>query len=165
LIQAIILRDRRASFLAAMVVYWSCHVKHRKRSPGSRRDLCARLYEDDGLNPARDSKIERPTSTDRKTRQLCSQVARAVDLSLSGECRDALLQQLRVATVEPAPDTKRLLVTLAPVFSDESLDVARTMARLALVHGVLKREVAAAISRKRTPELTFRIVASAEGDS
>ncbi len=42
--------------------------------------------------------------------QLCRQVAVTLDMVLSGECRDELLQSLRVESVQPAPNASRMLV-------------------------------------------------------
>src|SRR5690606_26575947 len=91
---------------------------------------------------------------DRKTLQLCRQVGRAIDMALS-QCRDAALQQLRVQSVEATANINRLLVTLEPVYLDQRLEIANVQSKLERVQGMLRSEVAAAISRKRTPELAF----------
>ena len=49
---------------------------------------------------------------DRKAWQLCRQVGHTLDEVLA-ECGDAVLQGLRVESVEPFPDASRLLVTVA----------------------------------------------------
>ena len=72
------------------------------------------------------------------------------------ECGDEVLRNLGVAAVDPAPDSSRLLVT---VYSLEgSTDPEVVVERLRRAYGLLRGEVAAAIHRRKVPELTFRIV-------
>lgn len=99
---------------------------------------------------------------DRKTKQLCRQVFQAVSLALAGECDDEVLRDLTVGSVTPAPNASRLLVCVAlpparpggPVLAPQIV-----MERLAIHHARLRRCVAAAVTRKRAPELTFLPVA------
>ena len=58
----------------------------------------------------------------------------------------------------PAPDSSRLLVTLASAPSAPPLDLADVLARLERVKVPLRAGVAAAIHRRRTPELTYRLM-------
>jgi ribosome-binding factor A len=97
---------------------------------------------------------------DRKTLQLCRQVADTLGLVLSGECDDDILRSLRVVAVVPAPDASQLLVIVAPALADEALEPADVLNRLASCTGRLRCEVAAAISRRRTPRLAFQFVSS-----
>jgi hypothetical protein len=86
-----------------------------------------------------------------KDLQLCRQVFDALSYALA----DLDLDDLALASVMPAPSAARLLVTLVPTREDLDHDAA-----LASVHGVmdeLREEVAAEITRKRAPELVFRI--------
>lgn len=108
-----------------------------------------------------------------KDQQLCRQVAQTLSLALSG-CGDALLRDLYVADVIPAPDAGRLLVSVYPVTALPSHEPGDTesailpeqfsqiLARLDAAAPMLRREVASAITRKRAPELLFRVVASGE---
>jgi ribosome-binding factor A len=95
---------------------------------------------------------------DRKTMQLCRQVADTLGLVLSGECDDDVLRSLQVVAVTPAPDASQLLVIVAPAIAGEMLDPADVLSRLASCAGRLRCEVAAAISRRRTPRLAFQFV-------
>jgi ribosome-binding factor A len=98
------------------------------------------------------------SALDRKTMQLCHQVAVTLDEVLA-ECGDPLLQGLRVVDVEPSPDVSRLLVTVTldgePVDCPETLH--RVEAHLARASGHLRGEVAQAITRKRAPALVYHL--------
>lgn len=108
-----------------------------------------------------------------KDQQLCRQVAQTLSLALAG-CGDALLRDLYVADVVPAPDAGRLLVSVYPMTaltsseSNQPGDVmsaeqmSQILGRLEAAAPMLRREVASAITRKRAPELLFRVVASGE---
>jgi ribosome-binding factor A len=108
-----------------------------------------------------------------KDQQLCRQVAQTLSLALAA-CGDALLRDLYVADVIPAPDAGRLLVSVCPMSgltsseSDRSSDVmsaeqmSQILGRLEGAAPMLRREVASAITRKRAPEMLFRVVASGE---
>jgi ribosome-binding factor A len=92
----------------------------------------------------------------RKTRQLCGQVFRTLSLALS-ELEARWGWGLAVDGVEPAPDATRLRVrvTFGGTRSlDEALDA---LARLQSFSGRLRQEVAAAITRKKVPELIFEL--------
>ena len=89
----------------------------------------------------------------RKALQLSGQIARTLSLVLA-ECGDDVLRELAVESVQPAPTSARLLVTLS---APESTDEATVLRRVERAGGLLRREVAAAINRRKTPELTFRL--------
>jgi ribosome-binding factor A len=92
----------------------------------------------------------------RKALQLCRQVREALDDSLATTCRDPFLQGLTVASVEPAPNTSRLVVTL--VLESGAAQPDQVAIHLHRAAGLLRCDVAAGIHRKKVPELTFRIV-------
>lgn len=92
---------------------------------------------------------------DRKTLQLCRQVARALSTALASDCNDELLGEVYVDTVQPAPDASRLLVTVRPVTA--TVDTEAVLIRLREKKGLLRAIAAGAISRKRTPELAFLV--------
>ena len=122
------------------------------------QSLCGEVHPDDGVDP-RDL-FRSPTNrkvTNRKTLQLCSQVADTLNLVLSGECADEVLQSLHVVTVRPAPDASQLLVIVGPS-SAQNLDPLVALEHLARANGRLRSEVAAAIVRKRAPQLMFQYV-------
>lgn len=87
----------------------------------------------------------------RKDMQLCAQVREAVELALM-ELEDDALHGAWVRSVQPNPDIKSLLVLI------EAPDVEAASAALALLRGRLRYEVSNAIHRKRTPEMSFRVV-------
>lgn len=77
------------------------------------RAHCEEIGEDDGVDPREFfRKTASKRSDNRKARQLCRQVAETLELVLSGDCHEEILQTLHVVSVEPAPDASRLLVTL-----------------------------------------------------
>jgi ribosome-binding factor A len=128
--------------------------------PKRREELlahCGELREDDCVDPREYFRSTDGSPRQRKTRQLCSQVAQALSMILASEFDDDLLLDLTVLAVEPAPNESQLLVTVqldaAEVINrDEILD------RLTQVAGFLRAEIAAAITRKRAPQLVFRVI-------
>jgi ribosome-binding factor A len=98
--------------------------------------------------------LEGPAN-DRKTLQLCRQVERALGWAL-GECDDELLRELLVVSVEPAPNSRRLLVSVAPL--ERLANLIEIIRRLEAARGWLRSEVAAAITRRKAPELLFRCI-------
>jgi ribosome-binding factor A len=97
---------------------------------------------------------------DHKTRQLCRQAQRALNLALAGECGDDVLTGLFVAEVTPAPGCGHLL---AHVIVPAGLSVSDVLARLHRAAPRLREEVAMAVTRKRAPELSFLPVAPEGG--
>ncbi len=85
-------------------------------------------------------------------------MAETLSLVLAGECDDDLLRDLLVESVTPYPTSVRLLVTLVPAVSagDESLE--QLAQRLETFHGKLHSAVAAAIHRRKAPDLVFRVL-------
>ncbi len=131
----------------------------RSRKP-SRHELlrsCSDLGPEDGLDPRivpRDLSRKVPN---RKALQLCGQVARTLSGLLAGECTDDLLRDLDVESVVPAPNSARLLVTLAWTAPAGAVRPSDVLAHLQRASGWLRAEVAAAIHRKRVPELLFQL--------
>jgi len=125
---------------------------------------CDELGPDDGIDPRILFRNEQPRSrNDRKNHQLAAQAARALQFALGGVCRDPLLQQLDVVSVEPAPDARRLRVIVHAPSDADSIDDVR--ARLERAHGVLRSAVAQAIRRRKAPELIFDVRPRAEPSS
>ena len=89
-----------------------------------------------------------------KDLQLCRQVFDALSYALA-ELDDPLIDELRLASVVPAPSSARLLVTLIP--SRDDIDSDAALASLRVASDELREEVAAEVTRKRAPELVFRI--------
>src|SRR5262249_55845933 len=93
----------------------------------------------------------------RKSRQLCGQVAEALDAILAGDCGDTVLQNLQVVRVDPAPDTSRLLVTVRVSAGPDPASPVQVLEHLARASGRLRYEVAGATPRKRARVLVFRV--------
>lgn len=158
-------------------------MRYRFPSNKQTRRLCAEPGEDDGLDPrlgARRSSRggrsrhhggsgpafgpgsgpgSKAPAVDRKAAQLCRQVAVTLDEVLA-ECRDDVLRDLHVLEVAPFPDASRLLVTVAPVDAGapDSPGPVAVLDHLQHAGGHLRREVAAAVTRKRAPLLVYRLV-------
>jgi ribosome-binding factor A len=92
---------------------------------------------------------------DRKTQMVCSQVADCLQLVLESGVGDPDLQEAWLREVAPFPDSGTLRVT---VEVPHEADVTRVVEALTRASGYLRSEVAAAISRKRAPQLVFRVV-------
>jgi len=91
---------------------------------------------------------------DHKTLRLCRQVLEALQISMAGECGDETLQQVFVASVDPGADPSKLEVTVALPPDVSPVDA---FARLEKAKGLLRTLVAQAISRKKVPDLVFRV--------
>jgi ribosome-binding factor A len=120
---------------------------------------CAEPGPEDGIDPRlvrhQDDHGRVPN---RKALQLCRQVAETLAGVLAGECNDDLLRIVRVDSVTPAPNSSRLLVTLSPDVTGPDVDAGMIQQRLEQLRGRLRAEVAAAIHRRRCPDLLFRVV-------
>lgn len=135
--------------------------------------VCDEIGPDDGVDPRALAKAKMkqhrslnpaPKGLGRKARQLGRQVAETLDAVLAGDSRDEVLSGLRVVSAAPAPDASHLLVTVAPRGPLDG-DPAEILARLANASGWLRTEVAAAVTRRKAPVLTFRVVLpGAEGE-
>jgi ribosome-binding factor A len=132
----------------------------RRPSKKRLRTSCAEVSPEDGTDPRDWLKgLHGPKSGDRKARQLCGQVAESLALILACEADDTL-RSLDVASVEPAPDTKQLLVTVRPLPSSTPPDPSAILNALSVASGRLRSEVASAITRRRAPLLFYRVVHS-----
>jgi ribosome-binding factor A len=93
----------------------------------------------------------------RKGLQLCGQVRDALTAILPG-LADEALRDLTVVSVEPAPHTGRLMVTVAVPRPADATDRTPVADRLHAAASHLRTEVAAAVHRRRAPELAFRLI-------
>jgi ribosome-binding factor A len=109
----------------------------------------------DGYRQSRDRQDE------RRAHQLCRQVQRALNLALADSPGREGLNDLFVEEVAPAPDCSRLLVHVVVPDDLSAGEVLETLRRSA---PRLRSEVAAAITRKRAPELSFAPVFHGEGN-
>ena len=89
---------------------------------------------------------------ERKTRQFCRQVQRALNLAIADRHADDGMNDLFVEEVSPAPDCGHLLVHVV-IPADRSVTQALNALRRDAPR--LRSEVAMAITRKRAPELSF----------
>ncbi|MGD9126791.1 MAG: ribosome-binding factor A [Planctomycetia bacterium] len=130
-----------------------------KRTRRRLLDYCGELHEDDAVDPREYFKEKRNTGQQgRKSQQLCHQVATTLDMILSGECSDERLQSLHVLSVDPAPDTTRLLVTVESDLPPSEFDHLAILTALAAETGHLRTEIAQSIHRKKVPALVFNLV-------
>ncbi|MGD9633663.1 MAG: hypothetical protein AB7G28_04555 [Pirellulales bacterium] len=120
---------------------------------------CNELGPEDGLDPRDYFQTGRKRGKDlNRSHQLFRQVAETLDLVLSGETHDELLQSLHVVSVAPAPDVSRLLVAVSSDLPAAEFDRAAIETRLAQHSGRLRCAVAAAITRRKTPLLSFVVL-------
>ncbi len=128
------------------------------------RTLCAEVHPDDGSDPRvffrKDGSRSRPS---HKGRQLCRQVAEALDGCFSEHSADDSLRDLAIVAVDPAPDSAHLLVTVTPRPGASLGDPGATLDQIDRAAGWLRAEVARAIRRKRAPLLTYRILSRPAG--
>jgi ribosome-binding factor A len=89
---------------------------------------------------------------ERKARQFCRQVQRALNLALADRHADDGMNDLFVEEVSPAPDCGHLLVHVI-IPADRPMNEALSALRRDAPR--LRSEVAMAITRKRAPELSF----------
>ena len=128
------------------------------RLHGEMQSLCGELQADDGVDPKEYFRSSnRNEGRHRKARQLCHQVAEVLNLVLGGELGDEL-RDVRVVAVVPAPDTAQLMVLVGPAIDQIVLDPHAVLARLRTVADRLRAEVAASITRRRAPRLSFPYV-------
>jgi len=102
---------------------------------------------------------ERGGRRHHKDLQLCRQVFDALTYALA-ELDDPMIDELSLASVVPAPSSSRVLITLVPTRDDIDPDVA--LDRVRELADELREEVAAEVTRKRVPELVFRIERAVE---
>jgi len=125
----------------------------------SRKDLealCSGVGPEDGIDPRYLVPSPEDRHVGRKQMQLCRQVGRTLLEVLAG-CGDGVLRELEVASVTPAAGPGRLLVTLRRSASATPCEPAVIRQRLARAQGLLRSEVAAAVHRRKAPELLFRL--------
>jgi ribosome-binding factor A len=120
--------------------------RRRKQSAFENQDFAQALYgaSSDSLSSGRQG--------ERKARQFCRQVQRALNLALADRGVDDGLSDLFVDEVSPAPDCSHLLVHVV-VPPDRT--VGEALGALRRDASRLRSEVAMAITRKRAPELSF----------
>lgn len=101
------------------------------------------------------------SNPDPKADALCTQVRRVLDYVVGGELRDEALRDLVVADVIPAGSCRRMRVVIRTA---GDVDCAVVLERLGAARGYLRVQIAAAIHRKRTPELVFEVLPPADAE-
>lgn len=133
-------------------------MKRSEHRSGRSIPLRGQSYFDDGIDAKTTGRsVSRPGSALHEG-GLCQQVQEVLSLVFSGSSSDERLWELGLLSVEPAPNSSRLLVKVYPLPNSELRSVPEIQAILTSARSYLKREVAEAIYRKRTPELVFEIV-------
>jgi ribosome-binding factor A len=118
--------------------------------------LASETGPEDGVDPRNLPRYARGKVANRKALQLCREVERTLGTLLAGGCGDSLLHDLLVQSVVPAPDSTRLLVTLS-YSGPTAVEAGEVLTRLHRAYGLLRSEVAAAIHRRKVPDLTFQV--------
>ena len=126
-------------------------MKHRSHRPKGPADFVDSEFAQ-ALCGSTSDRLSSGRQAERKARQLCRQVQRALNLALADRHADDGLNDLFVEDVSPAPDCGHLLVhVVIPV----ERPVSDALSALRSDAPRLRSEVATAITRKRAPELSF----------
>ena len=131
--------------------------RQRKRLPSG---LAGSYDASDGMDPRFDPAPAREagiggSGDQRKLRQLCSQVLRTLQMIWPTD--NASLDSTSPADVLPAPNSHNLLVMVDCTQPPEALPDQQILDAIAQKTDVLRGEVARAITRKRTPRLSFAV--------
>ena len=122
------------------------HNRRSKESQFMDPDFAEALYEGESNSRSSDRQAQ------RKVRQFCRQVQRALNLALVDRNAGEGIDGLFIEDVSPASDCGRLLVQ---VLIPDGRPVADAIGALRRDAPRLRSEVAMAITRKRAPELSF----------
>src|SRR5205807_2594335 len=104
--------DRCALFVRPAAVHVRVIMNPKKRSHRQILSSCNEIGPDDGVDPRTFFRKPSRQGTNRKLLQLCGQIGRTLNSVLAWESGDDLLRDLLVESVEPAPDSTRVLVTV-----------------------------------------------------
>ena len=126
-------------------------MKHRNRRPKGPADFVDPDFAQ-ALGGSTSDRLSSGRQVERKARQFCRQVQRALNLALADRHADGGLSDLFVEDVSAAPDCGHLLVHVV-IPTDRSVNEALSALRQDAPR--LRSEVAMAITRKRAPELSF----------
>ena len=125
-------------------------LKHHNRRPKRSADFVDPKFAH-ALGGGASDRLSSGRQRERKARQFCRQVQRALNLALADRHTDGL-NDLFVEDVSPAPDGGHLLVH---VIIPADRPVNEALGALRRDAPRLRSEVAVAITRKRAPELSF----------
>jgi ribosome-binding factor A len=139
-----------------------------KRRKASHKDLllsCSEIGPDDNVDPRTFFQERSGKKNNRKALQLCGEVAKTLSYALAWEIGDDVLSLLQVESVVPAPDSTHLLVTASlTVSAGNEVSSDQVVDRLRRATGKLRAMVAAAIHRRRVPDLAFHLAMRKEVD-
>ena len=119
-------------------------------------ESCGQIHEDDGIDPRVYFKSKRHRKENRKTKQLCQQVARTLNLCLN-DCHDPIVESMFLEAVQPAPDSSCLLIHVQCDMDD--FDHTEALQAIRNQTARLQFEIARSINRKRVPNLLFSVSA------
>lgn len=135
----------------------------RGKRRGRRDEDLFESHDGHGDTPSRSasagSRGPRRRKEDTKTEQLCRQVERRLSLAL-GELEDPVLGDVRIEAVEAGGGAELVVLVRVPAGQDAG-DALRA---LGAAKGRLRREMAEAIHRKRTPQLSFSLAPPEEDE-
>jgi ribosome-binding factor A len=147
----------RRALLRADSTFVGANMRSRKFARKPSPLPCDEIGPDDGIDPRMQSRTPPRKVHNRKALQLCGQVERTLSSVLQDGCEDEVLRDLLITSVTPAPDSTRLLVTVCRSPASTEVEREEVLVRLRGASAKLRREVAAAIHRRKTPELLFRV--------
>ena len=127
----------------------------RRQSQKPPTNFSADRSPEDGMDPKEFFRKPGSRGGGRKVMQLCSQVQQALYWVLGAETGDESLALLDVLSVEPAPDSTRLLITLK---SPPEMKMEESLERLHAASKAIRSEIARSIHRKKVPDLVYRVV-------
>jgi ribosome-binding factor A len=137
----------------------------KNKSKTNAHELCEELREDDGVSSKDLVKKEQYKNEDHhqhRTRQLCKEAFRTIDLALNCDCHDPLLQQLEILSVEPIESSPNLMVILKAGEELGESEINEALKRIQQWNGHLRSQVAHSVNRKQIPNLTYRIMPYAD---
>lgn len=102
-----------------------------------------------------DYRESRERAADRKTSQLCAQVARALSWAFETDLDDPIFEELEVVDVQPNPSASSLLVLVGVPFGGDYTEANLALDRAA---SILVDAVAREITRRKVPRLSFGLV-------
>jgi ribosome-binding factor A len=138
-------------------------MKFKKPSRKHLRALSEEIAADDGTDPRTFFGKSHHKKTNRKALQLCGEVSRTLSQVLAWESSEAILRDLMIESVVPAPDSSHLLVTVSVPPGVEAVAAGKILERLRGASGRLRSEIAASIHRRRVPLLSFRVAGKGVG--
>lgn len=133
-------------------------MKQRKSTQSRGHLPCDSIGPEDGIDSRDLFRKSSRKKCHHKDHQLCRQVMETLNYVLAGCLGDSRLQHIMVDEVTPAPDASRLLVSVRLMFSQPDDDPNEILTALKGAYGLMRSEVASMVSRKKIPELVFKVI-------